>query len=374
MAAAPTQTNQAAPTQVAQADTGTATDAAPQPFQVAAAGAKIPVPLQNVPNVPPPHPNTAGDGTTTQRALAQAQAKYGMKMMIVGGVAKNEGYVKAGQAALDLAKEYLKPTEIEKVMDAAGVTGERRRQMIEASGDKRPEVVRQAEAAYPGQPTRVQEAARNALPDNRPMPVRLGEAAQDTPGLVKSGAEAEAAQRGAATAATSAATARTAQAAAATTAAKSAQVILPALDEAEKYFRQAAAGGGVGPLVAGKIGRPLDAVSPSWLPGGGKANEIARQNFDKAIASVRMAKSAINLKGQGAVSNFERTLAAADLPTLDVADPSVAINAFKRIREQLGEALKRDREEGLNSPTPGTPTPLPAGVISTPYGTLRQVR
>ena len=55
----------------------------------------------------------------------------------------------------------------------------------------------------------------------------------------------------------------------------------------------------------------------------------------------------MDLKGQGAVTNFERTLAAADLLSLDVVDPSVAYNAFARLREQLNRALEQDRRQGL---------------------------
>lgn len=338
-----------------------ASGGADQPFRVAAAGAKIPVPLQNVPDVPPPHPNTAGDGTTTQRALAQQQAKWGMKAMIVGGATKNAGVVEAGKAAMALATEYLKPTEIEKVMDAAGIVGEQRRAFLTASIDKRPEPVRVAEYAYPGQPGRQQQAVAAGMTDNRPEVVRLGEAAQDSPGLVRSGIETEAARKGADTTSTSRATATTAQAVAASNSALAAQKLMPAVAEARKYFEEAAKGGGVGPLVASKVARSADAISPEWLPGGGKKNEIARQNFESAIATVRAAKTAVDLKGQGAVSNFERTLAGADLPELTSADPSVAMNAFKRLEDSLNRALELDRQVGLRAGQGGTPPQQSSG-------------
>jgi hypothetical protein len=338
-----------------------------QPVRVAAAGGNIPVPLRNVPDVAPPHPDTANPGTTTQKALAQQQAKYGLKLMLVGGATGNKGVIEAGKAAMDLAKEYLKPTEIERTMTLAGIdpASPQGRALLTASIDKRPDAVRTAEYAYPGQPNRQQQAVAAGMPDHRPEVVRVGEAAQDTPGLVRSGIETEAARKGADTTATSRATATTEQAAAASSGAQMARQIMPALDDAEKYFKQAAAGGGTGAIAATGINRTVAAAMPF---GQAHTNEIARQNFEKAIATVTMAKSAIALKGQGPVSNFERTLAAADLPAIESADPSVGLNAFARLRRQLNDALELDRRIGLHAGESGTPPQPPNGLNQTRSG------
>jgi hypothetical protein len=361
--------------QTAQAATATATDA-PAPYKVAAAGGAIPVPLQRVPDVPPPHPNTAGDGTTTQKTLAQQQAKWGMKMMLVGGVTKNEGLVAAGKEAFALGSDYLKTPEMIKLMQAAGMSQEQQAAAIRMSLDKRPDDIKTAEYAYPGQPDRARQAVAAGLKDNRPEVVRLGEHAQDSPGLVKSGQEALAAQKGAETAATNRATALGEESSTATAGGRQAQQLLSSLDDAQKYFQQAAKGGGTGPAAASSLSRGIvaRAGSENGILGTGLLsqsykNEVARQNFDKAIAAVRNAKSAINLKGQGAVSNFERTLAAADLPDLDVVSPEVANTAFARIRRDLQTAIALDKEVGLHQGKQPATTPT---AISTPYGTIRQ--
>jgi hypothetical protein len=57
-------------------------------------------------------------------------------------------------------------------------------------------------------------------------------------------------------------------------------------------------------------------------------NEANRQTFDSAMAAIRSAKTAVDLKGQGPVSNFERTLAGADLPDPAAVSPKVVEAAF----------------------------------------------
>jgi hypothetical protein len=350
----------------------------PAPYQVAASGAKIPVPLQNVPDVTPPHPNTSADGTTTQRAKAVANFKWGLKQKIIGETTGNKGISAAGQARMDLAKEYLKPTEVEKTMQLAGIDpgSPQGKALLTASLDRRPDAVRVAEAAYPDDPNRQQNAIRAGMTDNRPEVVRLGEAAQDTPGLVKSGMEAEAARKGADTTATSRATALTKEAEAATTSGRAAKNVLAALDEAQRHYEKAASLGGVGASKVDPVRRYLGSVLPE-IPGGGSLNnlreaEVARQNFENAIATVASAKAAVQLRGQGPVSNFERVLVNADMPSLTSADASVARNAFNRFRTQLKEAEALDAKIGLHAGE--TATPRASGSIQTPYGSLREVR
>jgi hypothetical protein len=285
------------------------------------------------------------------------------------------------------AAKYLEPTEVTRGLIQAGIDPDSAEgQSIQrAALDKRPEAVRTAEYATGGRadepPAQRQsrDIVRRGLPDNRPDVVKLGEAAQDFPGILKSGVEAEAARKGADVTAASRATAFTREAEAATNAARMAQRLMPVLGEAETAFREAAKLGGTGPVAAGPVSRWLNARVPDLSIAGvpigapGHSAEIARQKFDSAIAAVRSAKTAVDLKGQGPVSNFERTLAAADLPDLESASPEIAYQAFNRLRQQLQSALELDQRLGLHAGEAG-PKRGSAEPIQTPYGTLRERR
>lgn len=349
---------------VAQADAGSVRDDLPT-NQVAGPGAPSKIPAATPDRTLPPV--VAASGVNATKAWASSQAQNAMRLMIAAG--DDKGLAAAAEARFKIASKYLEQTDIEKVMSAAGVSpnSPQGRSLLLSSIDKRPDDVRVAEAAYPGEPSRQRDAIRAGMKDNRPDVVKLGEYNQDSPGLVKSGQEAVAAQKGAETAATKRAEALTEESASATTTGRSAKQLITALDDAQKYFDQAAKGGGTGPAAASPVSR---AVVARAFPAGSQSfkNEVARQNFDTAIAYVRNMKTVAENKGTGTITNMERVLLSSDVPDLNVADPEVARIGFARLRTRLQEAAELDAKLGLHA---GEAPARPAA-ISTPYGTIRQ--
>lgn len=329
--------------------------------QVAANGGKIPVPvgdLKPIPSKPDVAPNTA-----TMRAWARSAYSRGLKMTIAGGALGEggKGYVEAGKAAMDLAREHLKPTEIEKTLEAAGVdpASPEGRSLLLASADKRPEIQRNADAAFPGQPGRVREAIRNSLPDNRPDIVKTGQAAQDTPGLVSSGLDVEARRERdkAAASAMGAASAKSAEAAPA------------ALDKANQAL-----------ATIGKLrdhpGRWWNTGLPgsTWAIPGTKGADFVNL-FDQAKAQAFL-QAFETLKGAGAVTEIEGAKATAALNRLDRGLSTEGFNeALRDYEAVIRSGITRLQRAGGQAPAPGSPAGGGMGSpLSTPFGTIRQVR
>ncbi len=356
------------------------TDANGLPIGQLASNAKIPLAVPSLDIKPSRPPPNVAPGTTTMRVWAQDEIREARRAAMGGRMMPGpmgEAIAKDAEFRLNRALKYLDPSETEKALTSIGIPigSPEGKAIIRQQLDKRPETVKVAEYAYPGDPNRQQQAVRAGMTDNRPEVVRLGEAAQDAPGLVRSGIDTEAARKGADTRATSREQAYTREAEGATQGARSAGRIMTALNDAEAAFDKAAKGGGTGPLSSSKVARSFDAMSPGWL-GSARTNEIARHDFDNAIATVQNAKAAVDLKGQGAVSNFERTLAGADLPSLQSSDPSTSKKAFARLRTQLNSALALDAKYGLHKDERLPPTTATGAPLTTmPDGTtIRQLR
>jgi muramidase (phage lysozyme) len=168
---------------------------------------------------------------------------------------------------------------------------------------------------------------------------------------IRAGLDAETARIASETTARGTATALTREAEAATNAGRMAARLMPALAQArDAYGRLKDAGtgqfGGIGPSANNPAARAVAARLPEWTPA--FQNEVNRQRFDSAMAAIRSAKTAVDLKGQGPVSNFERVLAGADLPDPASVSPKVVEDAFARLEQQLNSALELDRQIGLH--------------------------
>lgn len=168
---------------------------------------------------------------------------------------------------------------------------------------------------------------------------------------VRAGLDAEAARIATETTARGTATALTREAEAATNAGRMAARLMPALTQAREAFNQLKEGGtgqfgGIGPSANSPTSRAIAARLPAWSTA--FKNEAVRQTFDSAMAAIRSAKTAVDLKGQGPVSNFERTLAGADLPDPAAVSADVVDQAFKRLERQLNAALELDNAVGLH--------------------------
>jgi hypothetical protein len=372
---------QSPPTQVAQAPTGTVSDA--QPVQVAAAGGKIPVPIP--PDATKPLAESGyGAETTTMRELAKRKQAMALQIIAKSAAMGDLGkpYAEVGKLMFEDAAPYLKPTDTERALDAAGITDPaQRKPYLLAAADKRPEPVRLAEFAHGGtanEPPAIRaarEAVRLGLPDNSPEVVKLGRAKQDTPGQVASGLEVGA-QREQANAE---ATARAKLAETSTSGAIAIEPLQNALKQASSSYKKIADMGGIGALQANPVSRwfdrhaatdaPPDSLLRYVLPKtltDAHSIEVERQQFDNAMAMVKNTVTAIRNKGQGPVSNVERVLLSADLEgMLASPDRQVAEQALGRLQADIDRAVARDKEMGLyRGEQP----------IQTPYGVLREKR
>jgi hypothetical protein len=168
---------------------------------------------------------------------------------------------------------------------------------------------------------------------------------------ILAGQAAEAARIANETTARGTATALTREAEAATNAGRMAARLMPALHEAREAYNELKKGGtgqfgGIGPSANNPSSRAIAARMPEWTPA--FQNEMHRQRFDSAMAAIRSAKTAVDLKGQGPISNFERVLAGADLPDPAAVSAEVVEGAFTRLDRQLNAALELDRAVGLH--------------------------
>jgi hypothetical protein len=156
--------------------------------------------------------------------------------------------------------------------------------------------------------------------------------------------------------------------------AKSAASAQPLIDELLASYKDAVKAGAVGPVVGSTPGRYAAtgmAVlgNATGLGSQSEALEAARQRYDKAKSALQLHANAF--KGQGAVSNYERSLASAQYPDLTALHPEDQI----AILENMASEGRRTAEAGKMSPlsqtpavnelltrspiTPGTQTPAP---------------
>lgn len=109
---------------------------------------------------PPPPPPNEVRGERTQAATARANADFGMREIIVGGQIGGDvgkALIERGKQRIDLAKEWLKPTDIQRSLAAAGIpenSAEGREILRNAIDDKRPSQIQIADQLLSSPPER----------------------------------------------------------------------------------------------------------------------------------------------------------------------------------------------------------------------------
>ena len=134
--------------------------------------------------------------------------------------------------------------------------------------------------------------------------------------------------------------------------AKAAADFKPQIDQAVIAYEKAIKAGGIGPIVGGTPSRFGAAII-------GTDAEKARQDYDTALAGINNRISALQLKGQGSVSNFERQMASSQFPTLTKLDPADQIKYLKKLQADTDQTIAAGKELMLGK-QPGTVLTRPA--------------
>jgi len=128
-------------------------------------------------------------------------------------------------------------------------------------------------------------------------------------------------------------------------AAQVAKDLQPYYDEAIAAWQDLMKGGGIGRVVGSPVGRLGGALLSTDA-------EAARQRYDTAINRIKSRVSAIDFKGQGAVSNYERGLAAAQFPDLTTVDPAGQLNFLLQGRDAAQQAVETAKGTSVGQRTP----------------------
>jgi hypothetical protein len=110
--------------------------------------------------------------------------------------------------------------------------------------------------------------------------------------------------------------------------AKAAADFQPIVDQAVAAYERAIASGAVGPITASPAGRAIGKYVT------GSEAEKARQDYDLARSALQARITAAQNKGEGAVSNFERQMYAAQFPDLTSIEPDKQLQYLKQIQAQ----------------------------------------
>ncbi len=136
--------------------------------------------------------------------------------------------------------------------------------------------------------------------------------------------------------------------------AKAAAAAQPLIDEVMASYKAAHELGAVGPVTGSTPGRYLATGmsvlgNATGLGSQSKDLEAARQRYDKAVSALQMHANAF--KGQGQVSNYERSLARAQYPDLTALHPEDQV----AILNNMAQENRRTIEAGKMSPLSQTP-------------------
>jgi hypothetical protein len=151
---------------------------------------------------------------------------------------------------------------------------------------------------------------------------------------------------------------------AAVSGAQSAGNLLPVIDAAIESYERAAKLGGVGPNVASPPSRFVAARFSTEA-------EVARQDYERALAAIQAHRTAIQNKGLGAASDFERKLYAAQYPTLDAASSKNQVEILKQLKADAEEAVTEGKKLMLGK-QPGVRMERPPIRAGTPAAAKEQ--
>lgn len=128
--------------------------------------------------------------------------------------------------------------------------------------------------------------------------------------------------------------------------AKAAADLKPFVDEAADAYRAAVQAGATGPLNASFPNRNQATYVGLW----GAESEKLRQRYDKALAALQARITAAQNKGEGAVSDFERRLYAAQFPSLTALDGADQLRMLDAIQAQTVQTIAAGRRPAIGAP------------------------
>ena len=136
---------------------------------------------------------------------------------------------------------------------------------------------------------------------------------------------------------------------------------------ADAYDKLANAGsgqfGGIGASATSPTARAIARRLPAFTPA--FQNEVQRQNFENARATLAAEISRARNKGLGSRSNVEHVMATADLPSIESDDPQTARLAFGRLNADIARAEALDKEIGVRQGKQPEAAPPPEGSTAT---------
>lgn len=152
--------------------------------------------------------------------------------------------------------------------------------------------------------------------------------------------------------------------------------LLPSLNDAIDAYERAINLKAVGPNTASP---PSRFVQARFLT----KDEAARQDYEKAMAAIQAHRTAIQNKGLGAASDFERKMYAAQYPDLTAVNPENQIAILKQLKTDAEEAIAEGKKLMLGKqpgvrmdrppvrPAPASGNPPPA-VVAPALGEVRE--
>jgi hypothetical protein len=109
---------------------------------------------------------------------------------------------------------------------------------------------------------------------------------------------------------------------------------LPILNRAEKAYSALDKAGGIGPYVGSGVGQAISKYSKT-------DTAKLREDYTAAQTQLQSLKARIEMKGQGAITDFERRLLALQLPTFDAQDPQTGLETLRLFRKEIEAAVSK---------------------------------
>lgn len=143
--------------------------------------------------------------------------------------------------------------------------------------------------------------------------------------------------------------------------AETAQMVTPILKRAEDAYNKLAKADAIGPIQGNKEGWSR------WVAArAGTTAEQDRQDYEQALADLEQWR-ATKMKGQGAITDFERKIIASSLPKLEAVNAVPGLNTFKSLNRELQMQIEKGSRSG------GKPSGVAEQSKSTvvPWGSLK---
>jgi hypothetical protein len=153
--------------------------------------------------------------------------------------------------------------------------------------------------------------------------------------------------------------------------AKAAADLAPHINEMHDAYDAAIKAGAIGPVMGSSFERANEKYNPLFRTGmiGNPQAEAARQRYEIAKAAVQARITAAQNKGEGAVSNYERSMYGAQFPELTAMDPETQIKTLRQIRDQNRQTIEAGKIPSigqapqvgavLDRPAVGAPPAMP---------------